>query len=128
MPMIENEDSYYYDFYGLEELVTSIGTQVSEVHEDVKIVETQISEFVSVQSEQFSELMSVNSEQYSEMMSVQSEQVSEVVSIMSENAVTNADISRRVEVEIILLFAVIAVVGIVCGFVASLTWRSGKNG
>lgn len=117
MPMIENEDSYYYDFYGLEERVSNIETQVSEVHEDVKIVETQISELVSVQSEQFSELMSV-----------QSEQVSEIVSVMSENAATNADISRRAEVEIILLFAVIAVVGIVCGFVASLTWRSGKNG
>lgn len=117
MPMIENEDSYYYDFYGLEERVSNIETQVSEVHEDVKIVETQISEFVSVQSEQFSELMSVRSEQ-----------VSEIVSIMSENAVTNADISKRSEVEIILLFAVIAVVGIVCGVLGSLTWRSSKNG
>lgn len=126
--LMEDNDSYYYDFYGLEERVFDIQTHVSEVHEDVRIVETQISELVSEQSEQFSELMSVNSEQYSEMMSVQSEQVSEVVSIMSENAVTNADISRRAEVEIILLFAVIAVVGIVCGFVASLTWRSGKNG
>lgn len=115
--LMEDNDSYYYDFYGLEERVSSIGTQISEVHEDVKIVETQISELVSVQSEQFSELMSV-----------QSEQVSEIVSIMSENAATNTDISRRAEVEIILLFAVIAVVGIVCGFVASLTWRSGKNG
>lgn len=115
--LMEDNDSYYYDFYGLEERVSSIGTQISEVHEDVKIVETQISEFVSVQSEQFSKLMSV-----------QSEQVSEIVSVMSENAATNSDISRRAEVEIILLFAVIVVVGIVCGFVASLTWRSGKNG
>lgn len=128
MPLIENEDNYYYDFYGLEERVTSIGTQVSEVHEDVKIVETQISELVSEQSEQFSELMSVNSEQYSEMMSVQSEQVSEIVSLMSDNVAANSEISKRLEVEIILLFAVIAVVGIVCGFVASLTWRSSKNG
>ena len=117
MPMIENEDSYYYDFYGLEERVTSIGTQVSEVHEDVKIVETQISELVSVQSEQFSELMSV-----------QSEQVSEIVSLMSENVAANSEISKRSEVEIILLFAAISVVGIVCGFVASLTWRSSMNG
>lgn len=106
MPMIENEDSYYYDFYGLEERVTSIGTQVSEVHEDVKIVETQISELVSVQSEQ----------------------VSEIVSLMSENVAANSEISKRSEVEIILLFAAISVVGIVCGFVASLTWRSSKNG
>ncbi|MBD5145004.1 MAG: hypothetical protein HDT21_03695 [Ruminococcus sp.] len=117
MPMIENEDNYYYDFYGLEERVSSIGTQVSEVHEDVRIVETQISELVSVQSEQFSELISV-----------QSEQVSEIVSVMSDNAAINADIRKRIDVEIILLFAVIAVVGIVCGFVASLTWRSGKHG
>ncbi len=117
MPIIENEDSYYYDFYGLEERVTSIGTQISEVHEDVRKVETQISELVSVQSEQFSELMSV-----------QSEQVSEIVSLMSENVAANSEISKRSEVEIILLFAAISVVGIVCGFVASLTWRSSKNG
>ena len=117
MPLIENEDSYYYDFYGLEERVSNIETQVSEVHSDVNLVQTQISELVSVQSEQFSELMSV-----------QSEQVSEIVSIMSENAASNAEISNRTEIEIILLFAVIAVVGIVCGFVASLTWRSSKNG
>lgn len=117
MPLIENEDSYYYDFYGLEERVSNIETQVSEVRSDVYVVETQISELVSEQSEQFSELMSV-----------QSEQVSEIVSIMSENAASNAEISKRTEIEIILLFAVIAVVGIVCGFVASLTWRSSKNG
>lgn len=117
MPIIENEDSYYYDFYGLEERVTSIGTQISEVHEDVRKVETQISELVSVQSEQFSELMSV-----------QSEQVFEIVSVMNDNVAANAAISKRSEVEIMLLFAVIAVVGIVCGFVASLTWRSSKNG
>ncbi len=104
MPMIENEDSYYYDFYGLEERVTSIGTQVSEVHEDVKIVETQISELVSVQSEQFSELMSV-----------QSEQVSEIVSLMSENAVNTADTVHNTETVIILFFVAIAFVGAVCG-------------
>ena len=97
--------------------MSSIGTQVSEVHEDVKIVETQISELVSVQSEQFSELISV-----------QSEQVSEIVSVMSDNAAINADIRKLTEVEIILLFAVIAVVGIVCGVLGSLTWRSSKNG
>lgn len=115
--LMEDSDSYYYDFYVLEERVTDIQTQVSEVHEDVKIVETQISELVSVQSEQFSELMSV-----------QSEQVSEIVSLMSENVAANSEISKRSEVEIILLFAAISVVGIVCGFVASLTWRSSKNG
>lgn len=128
MPMIENEDSYYYDFYGLEERVSDIQTQVSEVYEDVKIVETQISELVSEQSEQFSDIVSVQLEQFSELMSVQSEQVSEIVSVMNDNVAANAAISKRSEVEIILLFAVIAVVGIVCGFVASLTWRSSKNG
>lgn len=115
--LMEDNDSYYYDFYGLEERVLDIQTQVSEVHEDVRIVETQISELVSEQSEQFSELMSV-----------QSEQVSEIVSVMNDNVAANAAISKRSEVEIILLFALIAVVGIVCGFVASLTWRSSKNG
>lgn len=105
MPLIENEDSYYYDFYGLEERVSNIETQVSEVHKDVKIVETQISELVSVQSEQFSELMSV-----------QSEQVSEIVSIMSENAVNAADTVHNTETVIILLFVIIAFVGAVCGF------------
>lgn len=115
--LMEDNDSYYYDFYGLEERVFDIQTHVSEVHEDVRIVETQISELVSVQSEQFSELMSV-----------QSEQVSEIVSVMNDNVAANSAIIKRSEVEIILLFAVIAVVGIVCGFVASLTWRSSKNG
>lgn len=115
--LMEDNDAYYYDFYVLEERMSGIQTQVSEVHEDVKIVETQISELVSVQSEQFSELMSV-----------QSEQVSEIVSVMNDNFAANAAISKRSEVEIILLFALIAVVGIVCGFVASLTWRSSKNG
>lgn len=122
--LMEDNDSYYYDFYGLEERVLDIQTQVSEVHEDVKIVETQISE----QSEQFSDIVSVQSEQFSELMSVQSEQVSEIVSVMNDNVAANSAIIKRFEVEIILLFAVIAVVGIVCGFVASLTWRSSKNG
>lgn len=84
MPMIENEDSYYYDFYGLEERVSNIETQVSEVHEDVKIVETQISELVSDQSEQFLELMSV-----------QSEQVSEIVSVMNDNSLSTTDIMNQ---------------------------------
>lgn len=117
MPLIENGDDNYYDFYGLEERVSNVETQVSEVREDVSTVETQISEFMSLQSEQFSELMSA-----------QSEQVSEIVSLMSDNAVINADVSKRIEIEIILLFAVIAVVGIVCGVLGSLTWRSSKNG
>lgn len=104
MPMIENEDNYYYDFYGLEERVSNIETQVSEVHEDVKIVETQISELVSVQSEQFSELMSVRSEQ-----------VSEVVSIMSENAVNTDNMLHGLEVITLLMFVVLAFLGVVCG-------------
>lgn len=104
MPIIENEDSYYYDFYGLEERVTSIGTQVSEVHEDVRIVETQISELVSVQSEQFSELMSV-----------QSEQVSEIVSVMNDNAVNTDNTVHSIENITVLMFAVIAFIGAVCG-------------
>lgn len=82
--LMEDNDSYYYDFYGLEERVSSIGTQISEVHEDVKIVETQISELVSVHSEQFSELMSV-----------QSEQVSEIVSVMNDNSLSTTDIMNQ---------------------------------
>ncbi|MDE6580334.1 MAG: hypothetical protein K2K41_07360 [Ruminiclostridium sp.] len=105
MPLIENEDNYYYDFYGLEDRISSIGTHVSEVHEDVRIVETQISELVSVQSEQFSELMSAHSEQ-----------VSEIVSVMIDNAVYTADTVHSIDTVIVLLFVVIALVGAVCGF------------
>lgn len=119
MPLIENGDNNYYDFYELEERVSNVETQVSEVRKDVNTVQTQISEFVSVQSEQFSELMSVHSEQFSELMSVQSEQVSEIVSIMSNNAVNTADTVHGIDTVIVLLFVVIALVGAVCGFMIS---------
>lgn len=115
MPMIENEDSYYYDFYGLEERVSDIQTQVSEVYEDVKIVETQISELVSEQSEQFSDIVSVQLEQFSELMSVQSEQVSEIVSVMNDNVVNTDNAVHSIETITVLMFVAIAFVGAVCG-------------
>lgn len=108
MPLIENGDNNYYDFYELEERVSNVETQVSEVREYVNTVQTQISEFVSVQSEQFSELMSV-----------QSEQVSEIVSVMSNNVVYTADTVHNINTVIVLLFVVIALVGAVCGFMIS---------
>lgn len=104
MPLIENGDDNYYDFYGLEERVSNVETQVSEVREDVSAVETQISEFMSLQSEQFSELMSA-----------QSEQISEIVSVMSDNAVNTSYTVRNTETVFILLFVVIVLVGAVCG-------------
>ncbi len=103
MPM-EDNDAYYYDFYVLEERMSVIQTQVSEVHEDVRIVETQISELVSEQSEQFSELMSV-----------QSEQVSEIVSVMNDNAVNTDNTVHSIETIIVLMFVAIAFVGAVFG-------------
>lgn len=115
MPLIENGDDNYYDFYGLEERVSNVETQVSEVREDVSTVETQISEFVSLQSEQFSELMSVNSEQYSEMMSIQSEQFSEIVSVMSDNTVNTDNAVHSLETITVLMLVAIAFVGAVCG-------------
>lgn len=104
MPLIENEDNYYYDYYGLEERVSNVETQVSEVYSNVEVVQTQISELVSVQSEQFSEYMSV-----------QSEQVSEIVSVMNDSSVIVGDIDRHADVFITLLFVSIAFVGAVCG-------------
>ncbi len=103
--LMEDNDSYYYDFYGLEERVFDIQTQVSEVHEDVKIIETQISELVSVQSEQFSELMSVQSEQFSEM-----------VSIIGNTTDYISATKQCAEMEVILLIAVI----LFCGFISGL--------
>lgn len=85
MPMIENEDSYYYDFYGLEERVSNIETQVSEVHEDVKIVETQISELVSVQSEQVSEIVSAMNDNFLSTTDI----MNQTLEKQSETLVTN---------------------------------------
>lgn len=89
---MEDGNVYVYDF--------------SELREEVKAIETQISELVSVQSEQ----------------------VSEMVSVMSEAAYYNAKIKSYSEIETILLFAIIGFLGVVCGIVGALTWRSNKNG
>ena len=78
----------------------------SELRGEVKAIETQISELVSVQSEQ----------------------ASEMVSIMSEAAEYNAEIKSYMQTETILLFAIIGFIGVVCGVVGALTWRSNKNG
>lgn len=96
----------------------------SELREEVKNVETQISELVSVQSEQ-AEIVQT---QISELVSIQSEQASEIVSIMNEAADYNAEIKSYTQTETILLFAIIGFIGVVCGVVGALTWRSNKNG
>lgn len=78
----------------------------TELRKEVQKVETQISELVAVQSEQ----------------------ASEIVSIMSEAAEYNAEIKSYMQTETILLFAIIGFIGVVCGVVGALTWRSNKNG
>ena len=93
---------------------------VYEILREVKNVETQVSKLVSVQSEQVS--------LQSELAAVQSEQASEMVSIMSEAADYNAEIKSYTQTETILLFAIIGFIGVVCGVVGALTWRSNKNG
>lgn len=103
---MDGENVYVYDF--------------SELREEVKNVETQISELVSLESEQVS--------LQSELATVQSEQASEMVSIMIEAAQYNAEIKSCLQTEVILLFAIIGFIGVVCGVVGALTWRSNKNG
>lgn len=66
----------------------------SELREEVKNVETQISELVSLQSEQ----------------------ASEAVSLVSDTAEYISVIRQHTEIEVILLFAVIAF----CGFISGL--------
>lgn len=96
---MEDGNVYVYDF--------------SELREEVKNVETQISELASVQSE---------------LAAVQSDQASEMVSIMSEAFQYNAEIKSYSQIETILLFAIIGFIGVVCGVVGALTWRSNENG
>ncbi len=101
----------------------------SELREEVKNVETQISELVSVQSEQVSlqsEQAEIVQTQVSELFSAQSEQASEIVSIMYDFAENNAEIKSYTQTETILLFAIIGFIGVVCGVVGALTWRSNK--
>ena len=78
----------------------------SELLGEVKNVETQISEFASSQSEQ----------------------VSEMISIASEIAENTEAIKTHAYREEILMFAVICFIGVVCGLLGALTWRSNKNG
>lgn len=73
----------------------------SELREEVKNVETQISELVSVQSEQ---------------VSLQSEQVSEAFSVVSDTVDYISSINKHTEIEALLMFAVIAF----CGFISGL--------
>lgn len=114
---MEDGNVYVYDF--------------SELREEVKAIETQILELVSVQSEQVSmqsEQAEMVQTQISALVSAQSEQASEMVSVMSEAAYYNAKIKSYSEIETILLFAIIGFLGVVCGIVGALTWRSNKNG
>ena len=114
---MEDGNVYVYDF--------------SEIREEVKNVETQISELVSVQSEQVSlqsEQAEIVQTQISDLVSLQSDQASEMVSIMSEALQYNAEMKSYSQIEIILLFAIIGFIGVVCGVVGALTWRSNKNG
>lgn len=55
-------------------------------------------------------------------------QISEIVSLQSEAAEHNAEMKTYLQTETILLFAIIGFIGVVCGVVGALTWRSNKNG
>ena len=77
---MEDGNIYVYDF--------------SELREEVKVIETQISE----------------------LLSVQSEQASEAVSVVSDTAEYISAIKQHTEIEVILLFVVI----VFCGFISGL--------
>ncbi len=64
--------------------------------------------------------------QIPELVTDQSEQLSEIVSYMSDTAEYAKDIKQQTETEVILLFAVICFIGMVCGLLGALTWRSNK--
>ncbi len=64
--------------------------------------------------------------QVSEIASAQSEQVSEIVSYMSDTAEYTKAIEQQTETKVILLFAVICFIGMVCGLLGALTWRTNK--
>lgn len=55
-------------------------------------------------------------------------QVSEINSYMAVTADNTADIKAQTEIEVILMFAVIGFIGVVCGLLGALTWRTNKNG
>ena len=55
-------------------------------------------------------------------------QVSELNSYAAVTAENTTAIKAQTEIEVILLFAVIAFCGMVCGLLSVLTWRSNKNG
>ena len=102
---MEDGNVYVYDF--------------SELREEVKNVETQRSELVSVQSEQASlqsEQLEAVQTQISDILSFQSEQASEMVSVIGDTVQYTSLIKQHTEIEVILLFAVVAF----CGFLSGL--------
>lgn len=52
-------------------------------------------------------------------------ELNEYVSVIADNT---TEIKQQLSTEIILMFAVICVIGVVCGLLGALTWRSNKNG
>lgn len=64
--------------------------------------------------------------QIPELVTEQSEQLSEIVSYMSDTAEYAKAIKQQTETEVILLFAVICFIGMVCGLLGALTWRANK--
>lgn len=52
-------------------------------------------------------------------------ELNEYVSVIADNT---TEIKQQTQVEIVLIFAVICVIGVVCGLLGALTWRSNKNG
>lgn len=55
-------------------------------------------------------------------------QMSELNSYAAVTAENTTEIKAQTKTEVILLFAVIAFLGMVCGLLSVLTWRSNKNG
>lgn len=52
-------------------------------------------------------------------------ELNEYVSVIVDNT---TEIKQQLSTEIILMFAVICVIGVACGLLGALTWRSNKNG
>lgn len=47
--------------------------------------------------------------------------LNEYISVIADNT---TEIKQQTQVEIVLIFAVICVIGVVCGLLGALTWRS----
>lgn len=69
--------------------------------------------------ETVTEYITENSE--SDYICLQVSEINDYVSVIADNTTV---IRQEKQVEIVLIFAVICVIGVVCGLLGALTWRS----